>query len=234
MVEKFIGDAVMAVWGAPMAREDDAERAVRAGLDLVAAVSSYGSERARVEINARVGVVTGMAATTEIPEEGFVVGDRVNTAARIQSVAPPGCCYVDESTKRATDAAIAYVDAGSHQLKGKAETVQLYSALRVVAGVGGALKSEGLEAPFVGRDRELRLVKDLFHASAEEQRAHLVSVTGHCRDRKEPARLGVLQVHGRSVQRVPMAPGTLPILRRGRRLLGTRRDGAGPGRHPRR
>jgi len=178
VVEKFIGDAVMAVWGAPVAREDDAERAVRAGLDLVAAVCSYGAERAQVEISARVGVVTGMAATTETPEEGFVVGDRVNTAARIQSVAPPGCCYVDESTKRATDAAIVYADAGSHQLKGKAEPVHLHRALRVVAGVGGALKSEGLEAPFVGRDRELRLVKDLFHASAEEKRAHLVSVTG--------------------------------------------------------
>ena len=71
-----------------------------------------------------------------------------------------------------------YDDAGAHELKGKSEPVQLYQALRVVAGVGGALKSEGLEAPFVGRDRELRLVKDLFHASAEEQRAHLVSVTG--------------------------------------------------------
>jgi predicted ATPase/class 3 adenylate cyclase len=178
VVEKFIGDAVMAVWGAPVAREDDAERAVRAGLDLVAAVSSYGSEQGSVGLTARVGVVTGTAATTETAEEGFVVGDRVNTAARIQSVAPPGCCYVDESTKRATDAAVAYSDAGSHELKGKAEPVQLYRALRVVAGVGGALKSEGLEAPFVGRDRELRLVKDLFHASAEEGRAHLVSVTG--------------------------------------------------------
>ena len=178
VVEKFIGDAVMAVWGAPVAREDDAERAVRAGLDLVAAVSSYGSEHGHAELMARVGVVTGTAATTETAEEGFVVGDRVNTAARIQSVAPPACCYVDESTKRATDAAVVYADVGSHELKGKAEPVQLYRALRVVAGVGGALKSEGLEAPFVGRDRELRLVKDLFHASAEERRAHLVSVTG--------------------------------------------------------
>ena len=140
-------------------------------------MSAYGKRHA-TDLDARVGIVTGTAATTETAEEGFVVGDRVNTAARIQSIAPPGCCYVDESTKRATDASIAYSDAGSHPLKGKAEPVQLHRALRVVAGVGGALKSEGLEAPFVGRDRELRLVKDLFHASADENRAHLVSVTG--------------------------------------------------------
>jgi hypothetical protein len=93
-------------------------------------------------------------------------------------MAPPGCCYVDEATKRATDASVVYADAGIHELKGKASAVQLSRAVRVVAGVRGALKSVGLEAPFVGRDRELRLVKDLFHASAEEQRAHLLSVTG--------------------------------------------------------
>ncbi|MGA3214121.1 MAG: adenylate/guanylate cyclase domain-containing protein [Acidimicrobiales bacterium] len=177
VVQKFIGDAVMAVWGAPVAKEDDAERAVRAGLELVSAVAGYGVEHS-TELRARVGVVTGGAATTETAEEGLVIGDRVNTAARIQSAAPPGCCYVDEATKRATAASVAYLDAGAHSLKGKAEPVHLYQALRVVAGVGGALKSEGLEAPFVGRDRELRLVKDLFHASAQEQRAHLVSVTG--------------------------------------------------------
>ncbi|MGA2527917.1 MAG: adenylate/guanylate cyclase domain-containing protein [Acidimicrobiales bacterium] len=177
VIQKFIGDAVMAVWGAPVANEDDAERAVRAALELVAAVSAYGNEHG-LSLAARVGVVTGGAATTETPEEGMVIGDRVNTAARIQSLAPAGCCYVDEATRRATSAAVAYLDAGMHSLKGKAEPVHLHRALRVVAGVGGALKSEGLEAPFVGRDRELRLVKDLFHASAQEQRAHLVSITG--------------------------------------------------------
>jgi predicted ATPase/class 3 adenylate cyclase len=177
VIQKFIGDAVMALWGAPVANEDDAERAVRAALELAAAVSAYGNEHA-IALAARVGVVTGGAATTETPEEGMVIGDRVNTAARIQSLAPAGCCYVDEATRRATAAAVAYLDAGVHSLKGKAEPVRLHQALRIVAGVGGALKSEGLEAPFVGRDRELRLVKDLFHASAQEQRAHLVSVTG--------------------------------------------------------
>jgi predicted ATPase len=177
VIEKFIGDAVMALWGAPVANEDDAERAVRAGLDLASAVSAYGKER-RVNLEARVGIVTGGAVTTDTGKEGMVIGDRVNTAARIQSVAPPGCCYVDEATRHATSASVAYLDAGVHSLKGKSEPAHLYQALRVVAGVGGALKSEGLEAPFVGRDRELRLVKDLFHVSAQEGRAHLVSVSG--------------------------------------------------------
>src|SRR5271166_5790213 len=74
VVEKFIGDAVMAVWGAPVANEDDAERAVRAALELTSAVSTYGSERG-AELEARVGVVTGGAATTESREEGMVIGD---------------------------------------------------------------------------------------------------------------------------------------------------------------
>ena len=173
-VEKFIGDAVMAVWGAPVANEDDAERAVRAALELVAAVPELGPGLA-----ARAGVLTGEAAVTLGAQgEGMVAGDLVNTASRVQSAAEPGTVLVGESTKRATEAAIAYEDAGAHELKGKAEPANLFRAVRVTAGVGGALKSEGAEPPFVGRDRELRLVKELFHASAEERKAHLVSVLG--------------------------------------------------------
>ena len=176
-VEKFIGDAVMAVWGAPVAKEDDAERAVRAGLELVSTVADYGSEH-QTELQARVGVVTGGVATTETPEEGLVIGDRVNTAARIQSAAPPGCCYVDEMTRAATAAAIAYADAGEHELKGKSEPVRLFRATRVVAAIAGSQRSGVLEAPFIGRDHELRLVKELFHASSERQSARLVLVSG--------------------------------------------------------
>ncbi|MGE5227269.1 MAG: AAA family ATPase [Planctomycetaceae bacterium] len=178
-IEKFIGDAVMAVWGSPVAREDDAERAVRAGLDLVAAVAALGADEAIPELAARGGVATGEAAVNRVAEgEGMVIGDLVNTAARVQSAAPPGAVFVTESTRRASDAAIAYDDAGSHDLKGKAEPIHLHRALRVVAGRGGAIRQAGLEAPFVGRDRELRLLKDLFHATADEGAAHLVSVSG--------------------------------------------------------
>jgi predicted ATPase/class 3 adenylate cyclase len=178
-VEKFIGDAVMAVWGAPAATEDDAERAVRAALELVAAVQALGEEVGLPELRARAGVVTGEAAVTLGAEgQGMVAGDLVNTASRVQTAAPPGGVYVGEATRRATGEGVVYESAGSHELPGKTGLIPLWRALRVVSGMRGALKAEGLEAPFVGRDRELRLLKELFHASAEEGRAHLVSVAG--------------------------------------------------------
>ncbi len=178
-VEKFIGDAVMAVWGTPTATEDDAERAVRAALDLVTAVSALGDEVGAADLHARAGVLTGEAAVTIGAEgQGMVAGDLVNTAARIQSVAEPGTVLVGDATKRASEPTVVYEDAGSHELKGKDEPVTLHRAIRVVSGRKGALKSAGLEPPFTGRERELRLVKELFHASAAERTAHLVSVQG--------------------------------------------------------
>ncbi len=178
-VEKFIGDAVMAVWGTPVATEDDAERAVRAALDLVAAVTSLGDEVGAPELRARAGVLTGEAAVTVgASAEGMVAGDLVNTASRVQSVAEPGTVFVGEATRRATEQTIVFADAGSFELKGKEGQTPLWRAVRVVSGARGTLKSTGLEAPFVGRDGELRRIKDLFHTSADERRAHLVSVTG--------------------------------------------------------
>src|SRR5579872_5227449 len=178
-VEKFIGDAVMAVWGAPTATEDDAERAVRAALDLVSAVTALGDEIGDDALRARAGVLTGEAAVTLGAEgQGMVAGDLVNTASRIQSSAPPGAVYVGEATRRATEDTVVYEDAGSFELKGKEGLTPLWRALRVVSGLRGSLKSHGLEAPFVGRDRELRTIKDLFHASADEGKARLLSITG--------------------------------------------------------
>ena len=178
-VEKFIGDAVMAVWGTPIATEDDAERAVRAALDLVTAVSALGDEVGAPELRARAGVLSGEAAVTiGATGEGMVAGDLVNTASRVQSVAEPGTVYVGESTRRTTEQTVVYEEAGAFELKGKDGLVPLWKALRVVSGARGSLKSTGLEAPFVGRERELRQIKDLFHTSADEKKAHLVSVTG--------------------------------------------------------
>ena len=178
-VEKFIGDAVMAVWGVPTAHEDDAERAVRAGLDLVDAVTAVGDESGLTGLTMRVGVVTGeVAVTVGATGEGMVAGDAVNTASRVQSSAEPGRVWVDDQTRELTAAAVLYDDRGWHSLKGKSEQLRLFEARQVVAAVGGARRVDGLEAPFCGRDRELRLVKELFHATLEEGRPRLVTVFG--------------------------------------------------------
>ncbi|TML53310.1 MAG: zinc-ribbon domain-containing protein [Actinobacteria bacterium] len=178
-VEKFIGDAVMAVWGTPVATEDDAERAVRAALDLVAAVSALGDEVDAPGLRARAGVLTGEAAVNVgAVSEGMVAGDLVNTASRIQSVAEPGSVFVGDATRRATEQVIAYEPAGEHELKGKQERVPLWRAQRIVSARRGEVTSDGLEAPFIGRERELRQLKELFHACSEERKAHLVSITG--------------------------------------------------------
>jgi len=173
-VEKFIGDAVMAVWGAPTAHEDDAERAVRAGLELVDAVRALGAT-----IQARAGILTGEAAVTiGATNQGMVAGDLVNTASRLQSVAAPGSVLVGEATQRASSKAIVFEPAGEQTLKGKTAPVPAFRALRVVAELGGRNRSESLEAPFVGRDEEFRLLKELYHVTGREQRARLVSVIG--------------------------------------------------------
>ncbi len=174
VIEKFIGDAIMAVWGAPTAREDDAERAVRAALDLVDAVRVLGST-----IQARAGVLTGEAAVTlGATNQGMVAGDLVNTAARLQSVAQPGTVLVGEPTMRAADKAIAFEDAGEHLLKGKTVPVPAYRALWVVAQRRGGGRSDLPEPPFVGRDEELRALKDLVSTTGRDPRARLVSVIG--------------------------------------------------------
>ena len=179
VVEKFIGDAVMAVWGTPMAAEGDAERAVRAGLDLVSAVAELGTQAGLPGLAARAGVVTGeVAVTLGAAGEGMVAGDAVNTAARVQAAAEPGSVLVDGATQRLAGAGVGFADVGGHVLKGKAKPARLWRATRVLAGVGGALRVDGLEAPLTGRDAELRTIKELFHAAAERRVPRLVLVSG--------------------------------------------------------
>jgi class 3 adenylate cyclase/tetratricopeptide (TPR) repeat protein len=173
-VEKFIGDAVMAVWGAPTAQEDDAERAVRAGLDLLDAVRGVDASLA-----ARVGVLTGEAAVTiGATDQGMVAGDMVNTAARLQSVAPPGTVLVGDATRHAASAAIEFEAAGEQLLKGKTAPVPAHRALRVLAQRGGQGRSELPEPPFVGRHEELRLLKDMVALTGREPKTRLVSIIG--------------------------------------------------------
>ncbi len=178
-VEKFIGDAVMAVWGVPTTHEDDAERAVRAGLELVNLITALGADLGVPDLAMRVGIVTGeVAVTVGATQQGMVAGDAVNTAARVQTAAAPGQVWVDETTRLLTSAAVTYADVGSHAMKGKADPMPLWAVRAIVAGMGGSQRADGLEAPHIGRDRELRLVKELFHGTEETQRPSLLVVSG--------------------------------------------------------
>ena len=178
-IEKFIGDAVMAVWGTPVATEADAERAVRAAIDLVESVGVLGAEHGADGLRARAGVLTGeVAVRLDAVNEGMVAGDAVNTASRVQAAAEPGSVFVDATTRRLTASAIAYRDEGDHTLKGKAEPEHLWRALRVVSAIGGEQRVDGLEAPLTGRGAELRAIREMMHASAERRQPRLMLVSG--------------------------------------------------------
>jgi len=178
-VEKFIGDAVMAVWGAPVAHEDDAERAVRAGLDLLDGVLALGSDTEIGDLKARAGILTGEAAVNlAATNQGMVAGDLVNSASRLQGVAQPGAVLVGEATMRSAGRAIAFEPAGEHIVKGKSVPVAAWRALRVVGKAKGVGRSDALEPPFVGRETEFRLIRELFHATTRDRKARLVSLTG--------------------------------------------------------
>jgi class 3 adenylate cyclase len=177
-VEKYIGDAVMAVWGTPVSHEDDAERSVRAGLEIVLAVAALGRTLG-LSLQARAGVLTGeAAAAVGVVDQGLVTGDLVNTASRLQSAAEPGTVLVGERTFRVASRAISFVPVEPLVLKGKQDPVPAWRAVRVVAERGGSMRGEAPEPPFVGRDDEFRLVKELLLATGRERRPRLVKVTG--------------------------------------------------------
>jgi len=177
-IEKFIGDAVMAVWGTPTAHEDDAERAVRSALQLLDAIGHMESGDGKL-LQGRAGVLTGEAAVTiGAIGQGMVAGDLVNTASRLQSVAAPGTVLVGEATYRAASGAISFERADDQHLKGKESPVPSWRAVTVVARRGGSGRAAILEPPFVGRDEELRLLKEQFHATERERKPRLVTLAG--------------------------------------------------------
>ncbi len=178
-VEKFIGDAVMAVWGATVAHEDDAERAVRAGLELADVVVRLGAELDGEDLALRVGVLTGEASVSAAtPEQGLVVGDLVNTASRLQSVAPPGSVVVGDPTYRMLRNAVQFEPLGEHSLKGKADPVAVWRAVRLRTDRTPRHGARPWEPPFVGRKEELHLLKDALHATERTGRSRLVSIVG--------------------------------------------------------
>ena len=176
-IEKFIGDAVMAVWGAPAAHEDDAERAVRAALALVHAVGRLGGA-AGTSLAARAAVTTGEGVVTlGATGQGMVAGDLVNVAARLQARAPLGGVLVDATTHERAPLAAHYEAIGPVTLKGRTGTLAAFRATAAEASRPG--RHLGAHTgPFVGRDRELRELTDLFTAVARDRRSRLVTVTG--------------------------------------------------------
>ena len=177
-IEKFIGDAVMAVWGAPSAHEDDAERAVRAALAIVYAVDRMGGAASGRALHARAAVTTGEAAVTiGALGQGMVAGDLVNVAARLQSRAPVGGVLVDRTTRERASAAATFRRIGSLALKGRIGRLEAYRATS--AEDGNAARRSGVHTGrLVGRDRELRELTDLVSTVMRDRHSRLVSVTG--------------------------------------------------------
>ncbi len=178
IIEKFIGDAVVAVWGAPTAHEDDAERATRAALELVEAVGRLTGSGGGGRLAARAAVATGEAAVGPADGQGMVSGDVINLAARLQAVAPGGAVILDERTEHAVgpDAGIAFTGIGPLQLKGKAAPVRAQTATLGDRPRGG--RGAGHTGTFVGREAELRELIRLFEATAIERRGRMASVLG--------------------------------------------------------
>ncbi|HXG76805.1 MAG TPA: adenylate/guanylate cyclase domain-containing protein, partial [Gaiellaceae bacterium] len=172
-VDKFIGDAVLGVFGAPVAHEDDPERAVRAAL----AVCEWA--RTRDDLALRVGVNTGRAFVALDPSDtgiGIVAGDMVNTAARIQSAAPTGRVLVGEETYRATRDVFDFAEHEALELKGKSEPVPVWEPVRARVRIGEARRRT--DAPLVGRERELALLQEALERAARGEGVRFVTVVG--------------------------------------------------------
>src|SRR6478672_10492798 len=180
-VDKYIGDNVMAIFGAPVAHEDDAERAVRAGLGMQAAMEEINADIAapyEVSLALRVGVNTGEVIAGAVGESYTVIGDTVNVAARLQAAAQTGSVTVGARTYRATRDAIAYEELEPLALKGKAEPVAAWEATGALASAPSRRALPASEAPLVGRDDELSLLQSIYGRVVREGRPHLVTLVG--------------------------------------------------------
>ncbi|MDQ3571876.1 MAG: AAA family ATPase, partial [Actinomycetota bacterium] len=176
-VDKFIGDNVMAVFGAPVAHEDDPERAVRAALAMQSAMEEINARIVDpgVEFALRVGVNSGEVLAGTMGDGYTVIGDAVNVAARLQSAAQPGSVTVGESTQRLTRTRIEYTELEPLTLKGKAQPVPAWEAVRVL--VAGTIVAHA-STPLVGREDETALLTSLFERVMTDESAHMVTVLG--------------------------------------------------------
>jgi class 3 adenylate cyclase len=174
-VEKFIGDAVMALFGAPLSHEDDAERAIRAAL----AIRDWARDEEQLQV--RLGLSSGEALVSlgARPDAGetMAAGDVVNTAARLQAAAPINGILVGEATFRATRDAIEYREAGQVDAKGKTEPVPVWEAVQARSAFGVDVQQPAA-APLVGRARELESLRDALDRVRRERSPQLVTLVG--------------------------------------------------------
>jgi hypothetical protein len=232
-VEKFIGDAVMAVFGAPVAHEDDAERAVRAGLRILEAIAELNEADPGLQLSVRVGINTGEVVVSVSPAsegQAAVLGDAVNTAARIQTSAPVNGVAVGEGTFRATERIFEYERLEPVRAKGKSEPVRLWRALAARARFGSdVLRS--MTTPLVGRETDLILLRGIFDKSARERSVQLVTVLGEPGVGKSRliAELGAYIDDLAGADH--LAAGPLPPLWQRNHILGAQRDREGTRRH---
>jgi class 3 adenylate cyclase/tetratricopeptide (TPR) repeat protein len=173
-MEKFIGDAAVALFGAPLAHEDDPERAVRAALAVREATGD-------LDAAVRIGITTGEALVTRdarpLEGEGMAAGDVVNTAARLQAAAPEGGILVDTATYKATEHAIEYREAEPVEAKGKADPIPVWEVVAPRARLGVDIAFSGAAA-LVGRDEELDALRDAFSRARRERTVQLVTLVG--------------------------------------------------------
>ncbi|TMK21017.1 MAG: hypothetical protein E6G65_05760 [Actinobacteria bacterium] len=178
VVEKFIGDAVMAVFGSPVARGDDAERAVRAALAIPRIIEQLNASSPHPDLEIHMAVNTGEAVVTIDPgsPDGdlLVAGDVVNTASRLQGAAPPGRVLIGEETFRATRRVIRSEPVPAVAAKGKREPIPAWVAIEALV----PLAVRPAQMPFVGRDGESGLVRDIWSRAVAERRPHLVTILG--------------------------------------------------------
>ena len=180
-VEKFIGDAVMAAFGAPVSHEDDAERAVRAALRVVRAVQELNAAEPELDLALRAAVTTGEAVVTRgtgtVDPGSIATGDVVTAAARAQAIAPVGAVVVDEATHRATRHVVEYAALDPASVPTAAGPIRMWRATSVRSAYGSDV-AQAAPAPFIGRKDELALLKATYARATRQASVQLVTVAG--------------------------------------------------------
>jgi class 3 adenylate cyclase/tetratricopeptide (TPR) repeat protein len=199
IVEKYIGDAVMAVFGAPLARVDDAERAVRAGLSILEGIGALNAANEGLDLEVRGAVCTGEAviAVDPAPGDPLATGDVVNTAARLQNAAAPGGLLVGEETHRMTRHAFRLEPVPAVEAKGKAVPVAAWSVVEALEAPGSRPTSH---TPLAGRERELDLFGSVWDRAVDEGRTHLMTILG-------PAGIGKSRMAREASERIERTGG---------------------------